>query len=169
MLTGSCSFSIYILHNPSFEWLLQTTSLHVEAIGTAFDGVTLRKTITLQAFNGRKLPLASQEQVLILSSLGSAWLPTYELRSTRRRAWWSWHPADRCGGDSEPRKSRSRSRRCIFLDFLHGQHRRSSHDRQPRPRTEVDDNSAAHGSHLAAIRRRHSDHRHPLLPVPGWR
>lgn len=47
------SFATYILHNPSFQWLLQTNSLRVQALGVQFDGVALQKTVSFLAFNGR--------------------------------------------------------------------------------------------------------------------
>ncbi|KAH0827584.1 hypothetical protein J3R83DRAFT_4307 [Lanmaoa asiatica] len=43
--------STYLLHNPSFDWTISTSSLRVTALGTIFDNVSLTKTITLKAFN----------------------------------------------------------------------------------------------------------------------
>ncbi|KEI38050.1 uncharacterized protein L969DRAFT_18838 [Mixia osmundae IAM 14324] len=44
-------FATDILHNPSFEWYLHTTTLRVTALGTIFSNVNFGKTITLAAFN----------------------------------------------------------------------------------------------------------------------
>ncbi|KAH8119480.1 hypothetical protein DFH11DRAFT_1722990 [Phellopilus nigrolimitatus] len=46
------SFATYLLHNPSFTWVISTSSLRVTALGTIFDNVSLTKNITLKAFNG---------------------------------------------------------------------------------------------------------------------
>ncbi|KAF9245017.1 hypothetical protein BU15DRAFT_85819 [Melanogaster broomeanus] len=45
------SFTTYMLHNPSFDWTISTSSLRVTALGTIFDNVSLTKTISLKAFN----------------------------------------------------------------------------------------------------------------------
>ncbi|KAF8557967.1 hypothetical protein OG21DRAFT_1504634 [Imleria badia] len=49
--TQFTSFATYLLHNPSFDWTISTSSLRVTALGTIFDNVSLTKTITLKAFN----------------------------------------------------------------------------------------------------------------------
>lgn len=46
------SFATYLLHNPSFDWTISTSSLKLTALGTIFNGVSLSKTVTLKAFNG---------------------------------------------------------------------------------------------------------------------
>lgn len=46
------AFATYLLHNPEFTWTISTDKLRVEALGTIFDNVTLKKDITLAAFNG---------------------------------------------------------------------------------------------------------------------
>ncbi|TDL25981.1 hypothetical protein BD410DRAFT_895443 [Rickenella mellea] len=45
-------FAVFLLHNPSFDWVISTTTLRVAALGTIFDKVSLTKTVTLSAFNG---------------------------------------------------------------------------------------------------------------------
>ncbi|KAG2131418.1 uncharacterized protein EDB93DRAFT_1255529 [Suillus bovinus] len=45
-------FATYLLHNPSFEWTISTSSLKLTALGTIFNGVSMSKTVTLKAFNG---------------------------------------------------------------------------------------------------------------------
>ncbi|KAG1896026.1 uncharacterized protein F5891DRAFT_1165745 [Suillus fuscotomentosus] len=46
------SFATYLLHNPSFDWTISTSSLKLTALGTIFNGVLMSKTVTLKAFNG---------------------------------------------------------------------------------------------------------------------
>ncbi|KAI0686333.1 hypothetical protein BC835DRAFT_1523138 [Cytidiella melzeri] len=46
------TFATFLLHNPSFTWVISTDSLRVTALGTIFDNVSLTKNITLKAFNG---------------------------------------------------------------------------------------------------------------------
>ncbi|KAG1812612.1 uncharacterized protein BJ212DRAFT_460083 [Suillus subaureus] len=46
------SFATYLLHNPSFDWTISTSSLKLTALGTIFNGVSMSKTVTLKAFNG---------------------------------------------------------------------------------------------------------------------
>lgn len=46
------AFATYLLHNPSFTWTISTDKLQVEALGTIFDNVSLKKDIHLTAFNG---------------------------------------------------------------------------------------------------------------------
>ncbi len=46
------SFATFLLHNPSFTWLIHTNRLRVTALGTIFDGVSLSKDVTFKAFNG---------------------------------------------------------------------------------------------------------------------
>jgi hypothetical protein len=46
------NFAIYLLHSPSFTWTISTNKLQVEALDTIFYNVTLKKDITLAAFNG---------------------------------------------------------------------------------------------------------------------
>ncbi|KAG1742190.1 hypothetical protein EDB19DRAFT_1702736 [Suillus lakei] len=46
------SFATYLLHNPSFDWTISTSSLRLTALGTIFSGVSMSKTVTLKAFNG---------------------------------------------------------------------------------------------------------------------
>lgn len=45
------SFTSFLLHNPSFEWIVSTPHLRVTALGTNFDGVNLSKNISLDGFN----------------------------------------------------------------------------------------------------------------------
>lgn len=45
-------FATYLLHNPSFTWTISTDKLQVEALGTIFDNVSLKKDIQLTALNG---------------------------------------------------------------------------------------------------------------------
>ncbi|KAI0340460.1 hypothetical protein BDW22DRAFT_1360443 [Trametopsis cervina] len=45
-------FATFLLHNPSFTWVISTDSLRVTALGTIFDNVSLTKNVTLKAFNG---------------------------------------------------------------------------------------------------------------------
>lgn len=40
------------MHNPEFEWTISTDKLQVEALGTVFSNVSLKKNISLLAFNG---------------------------------------------------------------------------------------------------------------------
>ncbi|KAF7983257.1 hypothetical protein HWV62_22882 [Athelia sp. TMB] len=51
-LTQFTAFATYLLHNPSFTWIISTPKLQVEALGTIFTNVQLQKNITLAAFNG---------------------------------------------------------------------------------------------------------------------
>ncbi|GAA99739.1 hypothetical protein E5Q_06442, partial [Mixia osmundae IAM 14324] len=44
-------FATYLLHNPSFQWVLHTPDLRVTALGTIFSGVSFSQTITLAAFD----------------------------------------------------------------------------------------------------------------------
>ncbi|KAI5120964.1 hypothetical protein M0805_006636 [Coniferiporia weirii] len=46
------SFATDLLHNPSFTWVISTSSLRVTALGTIFDNVSLSKNVSLKAFNG---------------------------------------------------------------------------------------------------------------------
>ncbi|GAA6027071.1 hypothetical protein JCM8097_006088 [Rhodosporidiobolus ruineniae] len=48
------SFASYLLNNPSFEWVVQTNTLQVAALGTIFSNVTLSKNLTFDGLN--KLP-----------------------------------------------------------------------------------------------------------------
>lgn len=50
--TRFTSFATYLLHNPSFDWTISTSSLKLTALGTIFNGVSMSKTVTLKAFNG---------------------------------------------------------------------------------------------------------------------
>ncbi|KAG1745592.1 hypothetical protein EDD22DRAFT_786062, partial [Suillus occidentalis] len=45
------SFATYLLHNPSFDWTISTSSLKLTALGTIFNGVSMSKTVALKAFN----------------------------------------------------------------------------------------------------------------------
>ncbi|KAH9850917.1 hypothetical protein C2E23DRAFT_886961 [Lenzites betulinus] len=44
-------FATFLLHNPSFEWVIHTDKLRVTALGTIFDNVSLNKTVSFKAFN----------------------------------------------------------------------------------------------------------------------
>lgn len=46
------AFATFLLHNPSFTWVISTDKLRVTALGTTFDNVSLTKNVTLKAFNG---------------------------------------------------------------------------------------------------------------------
>lgn len=45
-------FATYLLHNQAFDWDISTTKLRVTSLGSDFDNVSLKKTVTLKAFNG---------------------------------------------------------------------------------------------------------------------
>jgi hypothetical protein len=45
------NFGIFLLHNPSFEWVISTDKLRVTALGTIFDNVSLNKTLSFKAFD----------------------------------------------------------------------------------------------------------------------
>ncbi|KAF8524806.1 hypothetical protein BU17DRAFT_84312 [Hysterangium stoloniferum] len=45
-------FATFLLHNPSFEWIISTNKLRLTALGTIFDDVVLTKNVTFKAFNG---------------------------------------------------------------------------------------------------------------------
>jgi hypothetical protein len=44
-------FATYLLHNPSFDWDISTAKLRVTALGTVFENVSLKKTVSFKAFN----------------------------------------------------------------------------------------------------------------------
>lgn len=46
------NFAIFLLQNPSFDWTISTDKLRLTALGTIFENVSLRKTVSFKAFNG---------------------------------------------------------------------------------------------------------------------
>lgn len=44
-------FAVFLLHNPSFEWIISTPRLRIKALGTIFDNVSLSKAVSFRAFN----------------------------------------------------------------------------------------------------------------------
>lgn len=45
------NFATYLLHNPEFTWTISTDKLRLTALGTIFDGVSLKKDVSFKAFN----------------------------------------------------------------------------------------------------------------------
>lgn len=45
-------FATFLLHNEAFTWEISTSKLRVTALGSNFDNVALKKSVTLRAFNG---------------------------------------------------------------------------------------------------------------------
>ncbi|KAG6813669.1 hypothetical protein H0H92_008517 [Tricholoma furcatifolium] len=46
------NFATFLLHNPSFNWTVSTSTLRLTALNTVFDNVELSKVLTFTAFNG---------------------------------------------------------------------------------------------------------------------
>ncbi|KAL4074292.1 hypothetical protein J3A83DRAFT_4234939 [Scleroderma citrinum] len=49
--TWFTTYATSLLHDLSFEWTISTSKLRLTALGTIFDNITLKKTISLKAFN----------------------------------------------------------------------------------------------------------------------